>query len=90
MTVIEPNIGGAFPGIRVKYSIVDWVQRVSFNDMTLGESQGFKELWEIDVPVGNLSPRRQSFKFGWINKLEYNGTIRSSWNFSDGTGRYSG
>jgi hypothetical protein len=43
MTMIEPNIWGAFRGIGVKYSVVYGVQRVSFDEMTLRESEGFKE-----------------------------------------------
>jgi hypothetical protein len=70
MTMIELSIWGAFRGIGVKYSVVDWVERVSFDGMTLRESESFKELWGIDFPVGNLSPRRQSCKFGWINDPE--------------------
>jgi hypothetical protein len=58
MTRVEPNIWGAFRGIGVKYSIVYRVQRASFDEVTLRESEGFRELWDIDVPVGNLSPRR--------------------------------
>jgi hypothetical protein len=42
MTMVEPNIWGAFRGIGVKYSIADGVQRVSFDEMTLPESEGFK------------------------------------------------
>jgi hypothetical protein len=38
--------------------------------MTLREREGFKELWDIDFPLGNLSPRRQSCKFGWNNEPE--------------------
>jgi hypothetical protein len=38
--------------------------------MTLRESEDFKDLWDIDFPVGNLSPSRQSCKFGWINEPE--------------------
>jgi hypothetical protein len=68
MTVIEPNIWGAFRGIGVKDSVVYGVQRVSFDEMTLRESEGLKELWDIDLPVGNLSPRRQSCKTSWINE----------------------
>jgi hypothetical protein len=89
MTMVEPNIWGAFPGIGVKYSIVYGVQRVSLDEMIRRESEGFKELWDSDFPVGNLSPRRQSCKFGWINGLEQNGMDPSSSNFSDGAGRYS-
>jgi hypothetical protein len=68
--MIEPNIWGAFRGIEVKYSVVDGVQRVSFDKMTLRESEAFKELWDIDVPLTKLSPRGQSRRFGRINELE--------------------
>jgi hypothetical protein len=70
MTMIEPNIWGAFRGIGVKYSVVDGVPRVSFDEMTLRESDSFKELWDIDFPLGNMSPRRQSCKVGWIKEPE--------------------
>jgi hypothetical protein len=56
MTMIEPNIWGAFRGIGVQYSVVDGVQRLSFDEMTLRESQGFEEVWEIDFPFTKLSP----------------------------------
>jgi hypothetical protein len=87
MTMVEPNTRGAFRGIGVKHSVVDGVQRVSFDAMTLRESEGFRELWEIDFPVGNLSPRRQSFEFGWINVDEQNRMDPSSSKLSDGAGR---
>jgi hypothetical protein len=70
MTMIEPNLWGAFRGIRVKYSVVDGLQRVSLDEMSLRESEGFNELWDINFPVGNLSPRRQSSRFGWIDEPE--------------------
>jgi hypothetical protein len=72
MMMMGPNIWAAFRGIGVKYSVVDGVERVSFDEMTLRENEAFKELWDIDFPVGNLSPRRQSCKFGWINEPESN------------------
>jgi hypothetical protein len=87
--MIKPNIWGAFRGIGVKYSVVHGLQRVSFDEMTLRERKGLKELWGINFPVGNLSPRRESCKFGWINEPEQNGIAPSSSNFSDEAGRYS-
>jgi hypothetical protein len=62
VTMIELNIWGAFRGIGVECSAGNGIQRVSFDEMTLRESEGVKELWEVDFPVGNLSPRRQSCK----------------------------
>jgi hypothetical protein len=68
MTVIESNIWGAFRGIRVKYSVVHGVQRVSLDEISLRESEAFKMLWDMNFPLGNLSPRRRSCKFGSINE----------------------
>ena len=50
------------------YTVVDLVQRVLFNEIILRESDGFKELWDIDFPPENLSTRRRNAEFGWINK----------------------
>jgi hypothetical protein len=46
------------------YNIVDAVQRVSFSEIILQESNGVRELWDIDFPVENLSIRRRNAKFG--------------------------
>jgi hypothetical protein len=84
MTMIEPNIWGAFRGIGAKYSVVDGVHRVSLDEMTLRESEGFKELCDIDFPLAKLSSRRQSCRFGSIKDAEQNGMIPSSSNFNGG------
>jgi hypothetical protein len=70
ITMIESNIWGAFRGIGIKYSVVDGVQRVSLDEMTLRESESFKGLWDIDFPFGDLSPRRPSCKFSSTNEPE--------------------
>jgi hypothetical protein len=88
MMIIEPNIWGAFRDIEVKYSVVYGVQPVSSDEIILRESEGFRELWDIDFSVGNLSPRRQSCKTRWINEPEYNGMDPSSSNVSDRAGRH--
>jgi hypothetical protein len=90
MTMVEPNIWGAFRGLGIKHSVVSGIRRVSFDEMALRESEGFTELQDTDFPVGNLSPRRQSCKFGWLDETESDGIIPSSSNFSDGAGKYSG
>jgi hypothetical protein len=70
MAMIEPNTWGAFRGIGVKYSVVDGVQRVSFDERTLCKSEDLKELWDIDLPLAKLSPGCEIYKFGQINKLQ--------------------
>jgi hypothetical protein len=68
MMMMEPNILGVFRGIGVKYSVVAKVQRVSFGEMTLCESEGLNELSDIEFPLMNLSPRRSICTFGSINE----------------------
>jgi hypothetical protein len=46
MTIIEPNVWRAFRGIQVNYSLVEGVQRVSLDEMTVRESEG-------EGPVGH-------------------------------------
>jgi hypothetical protein len=77
MTMIEPNIWGVFRGIGVKYLAVQAVQRLSFDEMTLRESEGCKELWHIDFALAKLWPRRAICVFGWIKEPESNGVIPS-------------
>ena len=67
-TMTDANIWGAFRGIGITYEMVNGVQRVSFSEMKLRESVGFRELWDIDFPLEGLSVRRQRSKFGWINR----------------------
>jgi hypothetical protein len=88
--MIEPNIWGAFRGTGVKHLVVDAVQRVSFDEMTLRETEGFKELWDINFSAGNLSPRCHSYKTRGIKEPEYNGMDLSSSKFRDGAGTDSG
>jgi hypothetical protein len=44
LAMTDTNIWGAFRGIDVQYGMVDGVQRLSFNEITLRESEGFREL----------------------------------------------
>jgi hypothetical protein len=69
-TMTDINIWKTFRGIRVIYSVVDEIQCVSFNEIILRESDGFRELWDIDFPVESRSTRRRNARFGWINRPE--------------------
>jgi hypothetical protein len=69
-TMTDANIWGAFRGIGLSYGLVYGVHRVSFNEITLRESNGFRELWDVDFPLGNLSSRRRNARSDWINKPE--------------------
>jgi hypothetical protein len=89
MTMIEPNSWGAFGGLGVNYSVVDGVQRASFDDMSLCESESLKELWDIDFRLAKLSPRRQMCTFSSINEPESNGMVPSSSKFIEEDARQS-
>jgi hypothetical protein len=69
-TMIDDNIWGAFRGIGITYTTVALVQRVLFDEKKLRESDGFRELSDVDFPLGNLSARRRVSEFGWINRPE--------------------
>jgi hypothetical protein len=56
--------------------------------MILGASDGFRELWDIGLPVENLSMRRRNAGFGWINRPEYNGLLSASFCCADSRPRY--
>jgi hypothetical protein len=58
----------AFQGIAVQYGMVGDVQRLSFNEITLRESEELRELWDTDLPLENLSVRRRNAGFEWINR----------------------
>jgi hypothetical protein len=70
--VLDVNIylWGAFRGIGIIDGIVAGVQRVSFSEITRRESEGFRELWDMDFPLENLSVRPRTAPFGWINRPE--------------------
>jgi hypothetical protein len=69
-TMIDDDIWGAFRGVGITYTTVAGVQRVLFGEKKLRDSDGSRELWDIDFPLENLSARRRVSEFGWINKPE--------------------
>jgi hypothetical protein len=40
---------------------------LGFNDGKVRDSSGFKEVWNIDFPVGMASPRRRDTPWGFLN-----------------------
>ena len=45
--------------------------RLIFDENLLKENPGFKELYDANVSIEQLSTRRQNHKFGWINEQYY-------------------
>jgi hypothetical protein len=54
----------------------------------LRQNEGFRELWSIDLPLDQLSSRRQSARFGWINKQEESDLAQTDVSFIDQVPRY--
>jgi hypothetical protein len=68
LAMTDTNIWRAFRGIGVQYGMVDDVQRLSFSEITLRESEGLRKLWDMDLPLENLSVRRRNARFRWVNR----------------------
>jgi hypothetical protein len=41
-----------------------------FREEKLRQSQGFREMWEADDHLDQLSKRRREARYGWINQDE--------------------
>jgi hypothetical protein len=50
--------------------VVDVVQRMSLNEIIMQGNDGLKKLWDIDLPMENLSMGRRNVRFGWIQRPE--------------------
>jgi hypothetical protein len=68
--MIDPNIWGTFRGIGLSFHDIDDVQRGLFDEITLRQSPGFRELRMIDYLLEKGSVGSRSATFGWINKPE--------------------
>jgi hypothetical protein len=79
-----------FPGIGIICGIVAWVQRVSFGEIALRESEDFRKRRDMDFPLENLSVRRRIAPFGWINRSEESELSAVSFSFSDPNPVYLG
>jgi hypothetical protein len=77
-TMVEPDIWGAFRAIGCEFEFDTEAEpyRLLFNEEKLRQSEDFRELWSIDLPLDQLSSRRQrqrqrqNARSGWINKQE--------------------
>jgi hypothetical protein len=71
-TIVESDIWGAFQALEFEFEFdtTSGPYRLLFNEEKLSERAGFRQLWTIDFPLGQLSTRRRSARFGWINQPE--------------------
>jgi hypothetical protein len=68
LTMIDMNRRGAFQEIGRTFVVIDGVQCVVFNEMTLRKNRGFKKLSAIGFSLDDLPARRRRAEFEWINK----------------------
>jgi hypothetical protein len=73
-TFIAHNVRSSFVQIGVSYDINVVLYRLIFDESTLRQSQGFLTPWHRDYPLEQLSTRRRSVRFGWVNR-----EVRNNW-----------
>jgi hypothetical protein len=54
----------------------------------LRQRAGFREWWSNDLPLDQLSSRRQNARFDWINKQEESDLAQTDVSFIDQVPRY--
>jgi hypothetical protein len=62
---------GAFRGIGLIYNVVDGIQRLSFDEIILLETGGFREFWDmISTSQWRICRPAPKCRFGSINRPE--------------------
>jgi hypothetical protein len=69
-TMVEPNIWDAFRVIEFEFDTEAEPYQLLFNEEKLRQSEGFRELWSIELSLDQLLSQRQNARFGWINVQE--------------------
>jgi hypothetical protein len=70
-TMVEDNIRGAFTMTGFSFNINTEPYTLAFEEEKLRQSGGFREIWDLNFPLENMSARRRRSKFGWINEEEW-------------------
>ena len=69
-TLIEDNVRNAFKMLGFEYDVSHTPYTLLFREEKLHGSRGFREIWEADYPLDQLSKRRREPRYGWINPDE--------------------
>jgi hypothetical protein len=67
-TNVRPNVCGAFHAFGLEFNMRRELYGFLFDEATLRESAGFRELCSVDFPLDQLSDRRRITRFSPINK----------------------
>jgi hypothetical protein len=67
-TPVPDNVRSAFVNIGIRYHVDVDPYLLIFDEYVLRESEKFLALRRCDCPLQDLSPRRRSARFGWVNR----------------------
>jgi hypothetical protein len=68
-TLVEDNARSGFLKLGLSCDIGTTPYLLLFDEGMLRESHRFLALWERDCPLENMSARRRSITFDWVNKM---------------------
>jgi hypothetical protein len=69
-TFVPDNVRNAFKMLGFEFNITKSPHTLLLRDEKLRGSQGFRETWDADYPLDQLSKRYREARYGWINKDE--------------------
>jgi hypothetical protein len=65
------NIRGSFVKAGFSYSTGDIPYVLEFSRERMMENAGFRQVWELDVPLESMSMRRQKAQFRFVNETSF-------------------
>jgi hypothetical protein len=65
------NVRGSFVRAGFSYSPGAIAYVLEFSRERMMESAGFRQVWELDVPLESLSMRGQKAQFGFVNEISF-------------------
>jgi hypothetical protein len=66
-TMVQPNLGRVFSALDLTFALRGYSDWLLFDDEKLRGKVGIRELSYIGFPSDQLSRRRRTARFGWIN-----------------------
>jgi hypothetical protein len=67
-TATSMTIRGSWEKAGFIYQRRDETFYLAVNEGRIRTAPDFREIWERDYPIGSLSARRRSHKWGWLNQ----------------------
>jgi hypothetical protein len=67
-SLVEDNISSVFVHLGLSYRVDVCPYLIVVDENVLRDNQSFPTFWQRDYPVEELSHRRRTAAFGWINE----------------------